>query len=412
MAVAKRATTTFSGFSAALLLASISAAWADDQAQGLCADRPGCTVREVLDAGTGAAGESLRVAALALPSPDPSWPCRPHAEEYWLLASDEAPVRLLELCNDGYGAAGMGEDVVTVSANRLTHTQHGGSNWRWSQSRELQLSPLRLMAESEQGYWTVGLNESDAHWDWRRLSGETRWWSPQCDTPEVGPDDAGQSSYAFHPIPMLDPEVAETAGTDVVLGTCALEIGPNAGTGYSIWGEPDAIFPDGGWMRVAMIAPDQLIVSVRQRGWAAGAASWLHDDHLELWLGPRRTYVDHCIEDGEAPRQWAIMMADGSVIPAFGDPVELPRIVARTARADGDAEIVSFMMVLPEAPENLSVIFSKGDGQSNQLWMVATSALEFGAAATLGRTRAIGADAIRCAVHEGWLDLVDAGAQP
>ncbi len=412
MAAAKRAMATFSGVSAALLLAWMSAALADDEAQRLCADRPDCAVREVLDAGTGPAGESLRVAALALPSPDPSWPCRPHAEEYWLLASDAAPVRLLALCNDGYGAAGMGEDVVTVSANRLTHTQHGGSNWRWSQSRELQLSPLRLLQESDQGYWTVGLNESDAHWDWQRFSGETRWWSPPCDTPEAQLDDAWQAPYAFHPIPMLQSEAVGTASTDMVLGTCALEIGPDAGTGYAIWGEADAVFPDGGWMRVAMIAPDQMIVSVRQRGWTSGAASWLHDDHLELWLGPRRTYIDHCIEDGEAPRQWAIMMADGGVIPAFGDPVEPPRIVSRTARSDADGEIVSFRIALPEAPENLSVVFSKGDGQGRQLWMVATSALEFGAAETLGRTREIGADAVRCADHDGWLDLVEAGAQP
>ena len=412
MMAANRTTAALSGLAAALLLAFPSSAFADGDAQSLCANRPGCTVGDVLDAGTGPAGEALRVVPLALPSPDPSWPCRPHAEEYWLLASDQAPVRLLELCNDGYGAAGLGEDVVTVSDNRLSHVQHGGSNWRWSQSREFQLSPLRLLREGEQGYWTVGLNESDAHWDWHRFSGETRWWSPPCDTPEAQPDDSGQSAYAFHPIPMLHPEAVGAAGTDVTLGTCALEIGPNAGTGYAIWGDAGAVFPDGGWMRVAMIAPDQLLVSVGQRGWATGADSWLHDDHLELWLGPRRTYFDHCIEDDEAPRQWAIMMADGRVVPAFGDPAEPPQVVSRTVRSDADAEIVSFRIALPEAPENLSVVFSKGDGRGSQLWMVATSRLQFGDAATLGQLRSIDAGAVQCVVRDGWLDLVDTGLLP
>ena len=400
------------GLPATVLAASVDRAAAEGDAGHLCADRPGCTVQDVLDAGAGPAGEALQVAVLALPSPDPTRPCRPHAEEYWLLVQDETPERLLELCNDGYGAAGLGEDVVTVADNRLVHVQHGGSNWRWSQSRELQLSPLRLLREGEQGYWSVGTNESDAEWDWRRFSGETRWWSPPCETPEVRAEDAGLPPYAFHPIPMLQAEVTGDVGDEVTLGSCALEIGPDADTGYVIWGDADAAFPDGGWMRVAMIAPDQLLVSVRQHRWAAGADSWLHDDHLELWLGPRRTYFDHCIEDGETPRQWAIMMADGRVIPTFGDPVDGPQVLSRTTRPDAGAEIVSFRLALPEAPENLSVVFSKGDGQGSQLWMAATSRLEFGVAETLGQARAIGADDAQCALVDGRLNLVDSGARP
>ena len=60
--------------------------------------------------------------------------------EYWLLGAK--PLQVLALCNDGYGAAGMGEDTVTFGNNRMTYQQKGGSAWRWSNTTVYALSPF------------------------------------------------------------------------------------------------------------------------------------------------------------------------------------------------------------------------------------------------------------------------------
>ncbi|MCB9946641.1 MAG: hypothetical protein H6842_02295 [Rhodospirillaceae bacterium] len=382
---------------------------AQGDAESLCAGRDGCTVREVLDAGIGPGGEALSVVSLTLPSPDPTWPCRPTAEEYWLLAAGQAPRLVLELCNDGYGAAGVGEDFVTVSDNRLVHAQAGGSAWRWEDTRALQLVPLRLLEVWEDGFWTIGTNETRTHWDWQRLSGQTQWWSPPCGDEGARVQDQPESYFRYHPIPMLETDAVKL-GEDTALGSCALEIGPAAGTGYALWGDDGAVFADGGWMRVAMVGPKELVVSVRQAQWASGAQSWLHDDHLELWLGSASNYYDQCLEEaGAGLGQWAVMMADGRVIPAYGDPVASPRLVSRSVRSDGSGAVVSLRLMLPEDADGITVVFSKGDGQGQQRWMVATSQLEFGEAATLGQTTAVGADMTVCADRGGWLEITDSG---
>src|SRR4030042_2845730 len=63
--------------------------------------------------------------------PDPK--CAPY--EYWLAHhSDDRGSRvqlLAALCNDGYGARGMGEDRVEIDDNRFTLAQIGGSAWMW-----------------------------------------------------------------------------------------------------------------------------------------------------------------------------------------------------------------------------------------------------------------------------------------
>ena len=59
-------------------------------------------------------------------------PARDGGVEYWLLDGKATPKQVLQLCNDGYGSSGVGEDEVEVGPNRLVHHQYGGSSWRWS----------------------------------------------------------------------------------------------------------------------------------------------------------------------------------------------------------------------------------------------------------------------------------------
>ena len=378
-------------------------------AASLCADRPGCRVDTVQDAGSDASGSPLQVAVLALPDADTFLPCRPHAQEYWVLAEGRAPEQILGLCNDGYGAARLGEDRVRVGDNRLAHDQSGGSNWRWTVAQTLQLSPLRVIEESLSGSWTLGPNEEIQRWDWRTLSGETEWWAPLCSSQEGVPEHLVEvSAFRFRPIPMLAPEMVPDTVVDAALGTCALRIG----SGDTIWGDPDDGFAEDEWMRVAMIGPEELIVSLRQADWARGADNWLHDDHLELWLGPRVSYFHHCIGEDEQPVQWAILPFDDRVIPAHGNPTAAPRVVARQVTEEVDATVVTLRILLPEPVAGITVVFSRGDGEARQVWMTATSQVAFGDAASLGRTRLIHAEVATCTVRDGWLDLVDSGLPP
>lgn len=103
---------------------------------GICGHRAACRITRVFDAGTSAGGVPLAVAEIHLgladkPADAPAQGCRNDdgfdgGAEWWLVEARPPAQRLLKLCNDGYGAAGIGEDHVTVGANRFTHAQLGG----------------------------------------------------------------------------------------------------------------------------------------------------------------------------------------------------------------------------------------------------------------------------------------------
>src|SRR5689334_8552478 len=114
------------------LLEATPAAAQRDPAAALCADHPGCRVVDRRGGGNDAAGRAQVVVELAIPNrdADPVLACRPHRRQFWLM--DTPPRLIFDLCNDGYGAAGVGDDRVTVGPNRVTHTQNGGSAWRWT----------------------------------------------------------------------------------------------------------------------------------------------------------------------------------------------------------------------------------------------------------------------------------------
>ena len=99
---------------------------------------------------------------------NPRFGCRPHRREIWLI-SPGIPQRLLDLCNDGYGAAGVGEDVVEYDDNTLTHEQAGGSSWRWSNKKSIQLWPLRMRSQSSCSFHTAAPGFAYKRWDWTRF---------------------------------------------------------------------------------------------------------------------------------------------------------------------------------------------------------------------------------------------------
>ena len=73
-------------------------------------------------------------------------------QEYWLVEGASAPHLLLKLCNDGYGAAGVGVDEITIGDNRFTHFQAGGSNDRWETTDTIRLAPQTLLRVESCGF--------------------------------------------------------------------------------------------------------------------------------------------------------------------------------------------------------------------------------------------------------------------
>ncbi|MCA9569169.1 MAG: hypothetical protein KC656_15075, partial [Myxococcales bacterium] len=89
--------------------------------------------------------------------------CNRHA--WWMV--DGAKTRpILEVCNDGYGASGVGEDDVSVKDGVFTHSQYGGSAWRWTNSRSIALFPPAWVASSGYNHY-MGLIGMGSEWDYK-----------------------------------------------------------------------------------------------------------------------------------------------------------------------------------------------------------------------------------------------------
>jgi hypothetical protein len=410
-------------------LAVLLAAPALGQApEGLCAGQPECRIVRTLQVGSDrgarrlsvvevAIGEDLRnEAARARAATRPRYEvCDPYRRQFWLLVAGQRPTLVLDLCNDGYGAAGVGEDSVAVRANTLIHTQSGGSAWRWSVERTIQLAPLQVQSERHEGWWTLGPNTQRLAWDWRGFSGRAEWWAPACGQPpdeNEGPRRQGRLPYRYSPIPQIDTEPRDLAGAE--LGSCALQLDASGRNGFIVNGAPSAEAARREFMRVLLVGEAgqrrTLIVTVGKARWTTGAANWIHDDHLELWLGPPSSYATHCTgRAGEAPRQWGIRIADGAVFAGFGAPRDAPEVLRRREATDRDGTTTTFHLRLPEEnAEAISVALARGDGR-RQGRMIATSPVRLGVLRTLGDTFYVPHQAVQCAVSGGRLDLLETG---
>lgn len=383
--------------------------------QALCDGRPGCQVK-VTSAGLGKDGHPVRVIELTFErAPQGTWAegieCLDGWRELYVDGGGEA-TELLELCNDGYGASGIGEDEVEVGDNSLSHSQVGGSSWRWGQTDVYQLQPLRELRQAWDGYWALGLNYETGSWDWTNWSqGDIEWWSPACkadgDIPEPGPGDPPEEEINRAVlIPRLEATALPAGTYDVSPGTCAATLSAENGRGFVVWGDAEAAAADAAWVKLLTVEPDLLYVAVRTQRIAAGGKTWLSDDHIEIWQSPTVSYYDACLTGKAKAEQWAVRLIDSAVFPAEGKPRAMPQVLARSSSVDsGGGVIVSMTLKLAQPLENLSVVFSKGDGTSKQLWLLASSALRFGQAASLGSTFAVPATAATCIVDEGRVNV-------
>lgn len=385
----------------------------------LCNGRAPCAIVKSTPAGKDAEGRALTVVEINLgpKNPDGGEPatCRPYAREFWLRTEGVGrPRRILALCNDGYGASGVGEDEVTIGPNRMLHTQYGGSAWRWHEKRSIALSPLRVLTEESCSYHNVNIGYSVTLWDWRRFGGERHWYPQACTDGDKRADDNARPDWcdarrATHHqalIPRLDG--AMPAGALAHLGSCAATFDESGKRGYVVSGKPRA---NGAELRALMTSARDLVVSVSDTVFATGAATIPDDDHVELWIGTDQSGLG-CSGSRFKLAQWAIGL-DGKVQHADGETAGRPEVVARAERTDAGRRQVTLHLRLAAAENDhlrtVTVAYSKSEG-GKRVRLTATSPIKRGDDTTLSSIQRIEPRAARCEVRGGQLDLVETGS--
>lgn len=295
---------------ASLMLPTGGAAAAPDAARkaAICQGRTTCELAALHEAGRSPDGATLVVVevhlGLADKPDDPVDGCRSDDRrdggvEYWLLEGDAAPRQLFALCNDGYGAAGVGEDEVTIRPNRLVHTQSGGSAWRWSGRFTYSLAPWRLLAERDCSYHNLSEDSGTiTAIDYADRSVRSITKDATAHPEEIGCPDLpagafegftprpGKGLVAAYPVALPLSE-GETLPAGTRLADCTPPMTTAGRNGFLVHGRA-ATAEAAAEIRVLAESHATLIVQVIDP-LAPGAppvgGSWVNRPHLEVWLG-------------------------------------------------------------------------------------------------------------------------------
>jgi hypothetical protein len=333
--------------------------------------------------------------------------------EYWLVVRENGAIAaarpLVGVCNEGHGAAGVGEDVVKIDEGSLDYTTSGGSSWRWSERTVLALAPLRVVRTESSGGWSLGANEEQIAWSFDDFEGSVRWYSPPC-KPDGSPPDGdpvearSDEAFAYASIPAVDTgdDYASSGWKTAALGRCSLLVDSGGSRGFVVHGKPGA--EGDASMRVVASRQRELFVEVRDDRKVGPGARWIHDDHLELWLGKSLPgYMDHCLQRRAEPSQWGVRIADGKVFAGRGKPDPKAIGVDRFEAPDG---AVRLKLTLPPGLDAITLVYSDSDDGRTQERLIATSRLVTGKIETLGALRPIDPKQATCRVDGGRLEPV------
>ena len=283
--------------------------------------------------------------------------------EIWLLAGGEAPKRILALCNDGYGSAGMGEDMIEVHPNLITWDQSGGSSWRWVSTKQIRLAPLAVVKENDCSFHNVAPGTGTVT-DIDRLTLKARavgavnghkfsedgemgcpdWPDGPDATMPTGPDYAG--GYVL-PMPKAGPDDDGLGYPDgTVLGDCALELSTDGLQGYMVHGKP--IDEGAAIVRVIKESEASLLIQVFDPSAAAElkaakAKSWVGQPHLEVWISQYGNPEDNDGENGETYtyHQFAIGL-DAKTYPGANAFEPLPNVSHWAAKDEAGHDVTVY----------------------------------------------------------------------
>ncbi|HVY98746.1 MAG TPA: hypothetical protein VHA35_04550 [Dongiaceae bacterium] len=399
------------------LLISVPAFAADitpGQQAAICGARSSCKLAAT-DAGQGAQHEALTVveASFALAdkpqdapeegcindSGDADAPDHDGGREYWLIAGDAAPKRVLALCNDGYGASGVGADDVKIGPNTLTHQQYGGSAWRWDSTKEIRLSPLEVVHELDCSFndgipGTAQVIEIDRlHLHARAVgfvAGQRFSDDDGVDCPDwpTGPDSTlptGPKLAGAYAVPMPNggnsgdqQDAAYPDGT--ALGDCALQLSTDGLRGFMVFGKPAAA-AEAATLRVIQENDMSLLIQVYDPTAAAElksgkARSWIGQPHVEIWTSEMENPEDNDGANGQlySFHQFAFGL-DDKVYPGAKAFSPLPTVTHWAARDEAGRDVTVYRVAFDEAHMpafGLGVVYSQA-ANGKQARLVATA---------------------------------------
>ncbi len=371
---------------AGLLLLPVAAFAAPDATQtaAICGQRTSCKVEKTYDAGKSPEGAALSVVEIRLGLADKpkdqdegciNGNARDGGLEYWLLQGTASPRQVLQLCNDGYGMAGVGEDEVEVGANRLVHRQYGGSSWRWSMDVTYSLVPFRAVTEQDCSYHNVSeqsgtLTDIDYGTRLVRALGKDSTvrdigmgcpaWPkpPQRFAARIDAETVGAYPVV---VPGLPGKATIPAGTS--LGNCIPGMTTAGDNGFIVWGKPAAA-DQAAEIRTIGVGSNTLIVQVFDPLPAAAPAgdSWINQPHLEIWVGRNEENLNTMLPLGQMTQTGITL--DGAVHRGVGKAGAPPKVERWMARDERDRPVTVLRIVWPDEYgliNGVAVVYSQAE---------------------------------------------------
>jgi hypothetical protein len=279
-----------------------------DQKAAICGKRATCAVTALHKAGVQTVAE-IHFGLKDKPDDAPDDGCimdingdkKDGGTEYWLLGAK--PLKLLALCNDGYGAAGMGQDDVSFGNNRMTHMQNGGSNWRWSNTTVYSLVPLRALSTDG-----CSFNDTGPDTGTETVTDEVKFkaaeiaknpsasWGENDSMACLDTTPAMFANPKPYPVakgvmalPVVSPADNATFAVPpgAALGTCASSLSTDGKSGFVTFGKPAAANEAADVRLLALDNAETLIAQIYDPAPAKAAPgkSWIGGSHLEMWSG-------------------------------------------------------------------------------------------------------------------------------
>ncbi len=331
--------------------------------------------------------------------------------DYWLVVSNGSRIIRANLMAEDCGA--RCNYRVRIGNNCFEYwRQYASAGIGTVETQIGMLSPLTISRESfhhwyghtGDGYPAEKTLFQDLGWDFLHFLGTTREWQ----TIELFSED-GQGEHAnigektlfsteANLIPMIDlPKSFTAAGwRTTALGGCA------ATANRSIHGA--ALPSRDGTIIHALRTGNLLFIEVEDPSQFGPSNVWLHDDHLELWLGESTTEFGEPATKTEL-RQWAIRLMDGKVFSAYGHPEPL-RVEHEWINQSPLSPRHRFKIHLPKNSEAVTVVYSDTDDGKSQTRLLATSSLRYGDPHSLGAWFRINSDRATCRVMGDHLEPV------
>lgn len=390
-----------------------------DQKSAICGKRATCAVTALHKAGAQFVAE-IHFGLKDKPDDAPDDGCiadinsqkKDGGTEYWLLGAK--PLKLLALCNDGYGAAGVGEDDVSFASNRMTAIQSGGSAWRWSNTTVYSLVPFRALSTDGCSYndlgsdtgtqtvtdevkfraWIIAKNPG-AHWGDNDSMACLDTKPAMFANPKPYPVAKGVMA-----LPVVSPadNVMFTVPNGTTLGTCSSMLSTDGKSGFVTFGTPAANGAAEAHL-VAYRAGQAIIAQIYDPAPSkpAPGKSWIGGSHLEIWAGG----LDPTGALKRSDLSQVAVDLDGTVHAVGKAPA--PQVTHWQAKDDQGRPVTVLQMVWPDtASFNIGAVSYSQSDNGKQARLVANTPMEHGVPVYVPLAVTMQS---KCAVRNGRLDV-------